>query len=346
MGVTTPYWRANADRLVQLASTLNSPRGVDWGLVADAMPRPRPTVDALRMKYKGLTGRAAPEWSVKAAEPVTAPAPLAPAPFAVPIAKPPAPSAGGMVAVVIPDTHMGCEDPAALAVAKAIVREAQPDLILHIGDLLDAHWLSRFDKDPAAERLQEEIDKARVFLHELAQLAPQARRVLLEGNHEQRLTKAIWNMPGTASAIGTLTKFRQEITWPKLLDLDAIGWEWVPTAQQSRTEILPGLISKHGSVVRKWSGATGCGEWQKYGRSGVSGHTHRLGAFYHRDHNGSHVWLEAGCLCLVDPEYVQDPDWQQGVVVLTYNADGTRFNPELIYIQDGCAVWRGREFRA
>lgn len=354
MGVTSPYWKQHADTLCRLvASTPRTRQGhVQWAAIAAQMPEPRPNATACRMKWKhggwaGVGGSQGHSDSKETAfGPTTTPPALTAAPFAVPIPGPPVPHKGGMVAVVLPDTHFPVHDPKAVAVAKALVREAQPDLVLHIGDLLDAHWLSRFDKNPDAERLQEEIDRARTFLHQIAQLAPQARRVLLAGNHEDRLTKAIWSMPGTASAIGTLTRFRQEITWPKLLGLDEIGWEWISTAQQSRTEILPGLITKHGSVVRKWSGQSGCGEWQKYGRSGVSGHSHRLGAFYHRDHNGSHVWIEAGCLCQVDPDYTQDPDWQQGVVVLTYNADGTRFNPELIYIQDGRAVWRGREFVA
>jgi hypothetical protein len=175
---------------------------------------------------------------------------------------------------------------------------------------------------------------------------PQARRVLLEGNHEQRLTRAIWGMPGTAGEIAKLTAFREAITWPKLLGLDEIGWEWVPTAEQTRTEVLPGLITKHGTVVRKWSGMSARGEWERYSTSGLSGHVHRLGVFYHRDRNGSHCWTETGCLCNLDPEYVMDPSWQQGLVVITWGPSGDRWNVEPIYVQDGRAVWRGREFVA
>lgn len=332
------YWSAHESTLMALVEAHRRSTGeVPWARVQEQMPAPAPTIHALRFKYREL----------HQANPSTTGSTLTVAPFAVPIPAPATLSPGGLVAVILPDTHIGMEDPRAIAVAMAIVQEAQPDIVVHLGDLLDAYWLSRFDKDPAnPTRLQDEIDGARVFLHQVAQLAPQARRVLLEGNHERRLTKAIWGMPGTAAEIGRLTAFREAITWPRLLDLDAIGWEWVPEQQQSKVELLPGLITKHGTVVRKWSALSAQGEWQRYSVSGVSGHTHRLGAFYHADRNGSHVWVECGCLCSTDPEYAADPDWQQGLVVITWSEDGTRYNVEPIYIQGGRAVWRGRTIRA
>lgn len=332
------YWQQHEALLASLVQEHQRPNGVPWDVVQALMPEPTPTIHALRFKWRDIQ---------RASEPAPSGPSLSVAPFAVPIPAVPPPHPGGMVAVVLPDTHFGMEDPRAIAVALGVIQEAQPDVIVHLGDLVDAYWLSRFDKDPTnATRLQDELDAARVFLHQVAQLAPRAHRVLLEGNHEQRLTRAIWGMPGTAAEIGKLTAFREAITWPRLLDLERIGWTWIPESQQSKIEILPGLITKHGTVVRKWSALSAQGEWQRYSVSGVSGHTHRLGAFYHADRNGSHVWVECGCLCSTDPEYAMDPDWQQGLVVITWSEDATRYNVEPIYIQGGRAVWRGREFRA
>jgi hypothetical protein len=268
---------------------------------------------------------------------------LPPAPFAVPIAKAKAPAVlkGLRRTVWYSDTHFPHHDQGALEVVLAVIQALQPEGVVHGGDLLDCYRISAFSKDPNhLHSLQDEIDQARAHLHQVAQLAPHADRWLLEGNQEDRLRRLIWDLPGGASELARLTAFKQAITWPVLLGLDEIGWTFVPADQQTRTPILPKLITKHGTVVRKWSGFTAKGEWERYGKGGVSGHTHRLGAFYHRDHNGSHLWVESGCTCSLSPDYMIDPDWQQGFLVITHTKDGERYTVEDVYIQDGVALFR------
>ena len=339
------FWQTHEPRLRQLVGA-QAGQGVNWGAVAAQIPGATP--DACRFKWKSMAFTPTTSSASTTFTDTTNPPTLSAAPFAVPypaVAEVTDPR--GMVALAYGDSHMGMEDERALACVLGIAHAAQPDIVVHMGDLLDAYFLSRFDKNPDhASRIQDEIDAARSHLHHVAQIVPRARRVLLEGNHEARLEKAIWGMPGTASEIGRLTAFRQAMTWPSLLGTDQVGWEWIPTAKQSRTPVLPGFITKHGSVVRKWSGQSGKGEWEKYGTTGISGHVHRLGTFYHRDANGAHVWVETGCTCSLEPDYCQDPNWQQGCAVITWDDAGERFNVEPIYIQDGRAVWRGRTVRA
>lgn len=146
--------------------------------------------------------------------------------------------------------------------------------------------------------------------------------------------------------IAKLDAFVDAITWPRLLQLDALGIEWVPIEEQTKQKIFPKFIVKHGSVVRKWSAWSAKGEWEKYGRSGASGHVHRLGVFMHRDHNGNHVWSETGCLCDLEPEYMQDPDWQNGFLVVTFERETGAFQMEPVYIHHGSALWRGKRYVA
>lgn len=195
-------------------------------------------------------------------------------PFAVRVPTPP-PSKDGKVftALVYGDSHVPFHDSRALDIVKSIAKAEQPDVILNVGDLVDSWQISRFDKDPTRQdSLQDNIDEARQHLAELALLSPRSRRVLLEGNHEARLARTIWRMEGAARELPKLRVFQQQMTWPKLLETDAIGWEWIGEREQSRTSVLPKLITKHGTVVRKWSGTTARGEWEKYGHSGLSGH--------------------------------------------------------------------------
>ncbi len=274
---------------------------------------------------------------------------LPPRPFEVPVVQRTSAAilTGLMRSVWWSDTHFPSHDPAALGAVRGLIQAVDPEQLIHGGDLLDCYTLSRFSQDPnRKESLQDEIDMARRHLHEVAQLAPNARRYLLEGNHEDRLRRVIWDLPGAASALPKLVAFREAMTWPSLLQLEGVGFQWIGTEEQSRTRLLPKLITKHGTAVRKWSGYSARSEYERYGKGGISGHTHRLGAFYHRDHNGSHVWWESGCTCRLDPEYMSDPDWQQGALVITHTRDGERYTIEPVYIEAGRALWRDRELAA
>lgn len=249
-------------------------------------------------------------------------------------------------AVLYGDMHKPFADPGAESVVLSIIKEAQPDFIGNLGDLTDCYSISRYSTDPARlQTLQDDIDAARSHLHQVSQAAPHATKLLLGGNHEDRLRKTIWDLKGAARDLPRLRIFQKTMTWPVLLGLDQIGWGWADYVQQQPVVgAIPRLLLKHGDVVRKWSGWTAKGEWEKHARSGVSGHTHRLGTFYHRDLNGSHVWQEAGCTCSLEPEYVRQPDWQHGCLVVTYTDDW--FHIATVYIENGRAVWRQKEFAA
>jgi hypothetical protein len=192
--------------------------------------------------------------------------------------------------------------------------------------------------------LQDEIDQARAHLATMRLASPGSTFVLLEGNHEDRLRRTLWNLEGPAAVLGQLTQFKKAITWPALLGLEELGIEFVPYGEQSKRNILPKFITKHGSLVRKASAATAAGEQAKYNKSGSSGHTHRLGVYYHRDSNGSHVWAETGCTCKLDPDYCVDPDWQNGCLFWTFDKRTGAATPEIIFIHNGIAVFRGKTY--
>lgn len=248
-----------------------------------------------------------------------------------------------LTAVVYGDTHIPFQDDAALRVVGEIVRRVQPDVLCHDGDLLDCYHLSRFDTNPKRmHRLQDEIDAARQHLAAFRLLARHARMVLLEGNHEDRLRRALWSSQGHAKALLELNTISEATTWPNLLGLEDMGIEFYPYGEQSKVKILPKWILKHGSVVRKLSGYTARAELERYGSSGSSGHTHRLGMHMHGDRNGNHCWVEAGCTCTLTPEYAEDPDWQQGALVLTFEPETGAFQAEPVYIHKGTTVFRGQ----
>lgn len=260
-------------------------------------------------------------------------------------------------AVCFGDTHYPFHDARALKVIAKLLADVQPDVVIHMGDLVDCWQISDFDKEPSRrESLQQDINAATALLKQWYMLTPNAERYYLEGNHEFRLTRTINRMTGTQREVANLDVFQQYVNWPSILataGLPAGSWEFVPAQGQARRRIFPNLITKHGTRVTKWSAMTAKAEWERYGKSGLSGHTHRLGQFFHNDYNGAHTWLETGCSCDLNPSYVTDPDWQQGCVVLTFSRgkhgssrdrDYTYFNAEPVYIQEGHAMWRDRKY--
>lgn len=240
------------------------------------------------------------------------------------------------------DTHYPYQDDRAVSIVEQIAKDTQPDVLVHMGDGVDAGDLSlKFKQNPDREStLQDEINLMRFHLARMRLACPDADFFALEGNHEQRLARLLWELEGPSKALAHLTEIRKVLTWPVLLGLDQLRVRWVPMAEQSKTEILPKWIVKHGTVVRTKSAYTAAAEWMKYGKSGSSGHTHRLGMFAHRDHNGNHFWVETGCTCDLNPEYTTDPDWQQGAVFLAFDPTTGAMAIEPIYIHNGLAVFR------
>jgi len=253
-----------------------------------------------------------------------------------------------LTALLWGDTHFPNQDNAVLAIVRQIAEMLRPNFLVHMGDLLDCYELSDFDQNPyRIDNIQSEIDLGRSHLAQMRLASPESSFLFLEGNHEDRLRRTLWRLKGPSAALAQLTAFKQAITWPSLLGLNEMGVTFVPyDSKQAKKKFLPKWILKHGNIVRKYSGYTARGEMEKYGRSGSSGHSHRLGVHMRQDHNGNHCWVETGCTCSLEPEYMSDPDWQQGCVVLTFEPVTGAFQAEPIYIYNGLAVWRGCVYRA
>lgn len=252
-------------------------------------------------------------------------------------------------ALLYGDAHYPFQDPQAIAIAEALIREVRPDLLVDMGDLIDGYPISRYSKDPARKHdLQDEIDLGIAHLKRFADAGGKARRVLLDSNHFDRLSRVIAGMSNEAREIARLRVFQGAMTWPNLLELKGSGWEWLPQNKQATTRLIPKMILKHGTIVRQGSAMTARVEYGRYCRSGASGHTHRLGQFFHRDLDSPHVWLETGCLCDVEPDYLVDgyADWQQGVTVVAYTEDGDRFHVEQSVIHHGKAIYRSQLYAA
>lgn len=270
-------------------------------------------------------------------------------PLSVKIGRPAERKDGSSIkALLYGDTHHGTQCEKTLSVVEAIIADFQPDVLVDMGDGVDAGHLSeKFRQNPLRTTgLQHEINLKRAQLARFRLAAPDADFWYLEGNHEERLRRTLWNLEGPAKELVKLDVVQRHLTWPVLLGLDDMYIKFVPYDDQTQTKILPKFIVKHGTLLGAQSGYSAHRELRKYGRSGASGHTHRLGVVWHRDHHGQHVWIETGCCANLRPEYEPDPDWQNGCVVLTFDRATAAVSVEPIEIRNGHTIWRGTVYKA
>lgn len=222
----------------------------------------------------------------------------------------------------ISDVHVPFHDDNAVTKALAVIKKWQPDILYLNGDIIDFYSISAYDKDPARLLLlQEEIDKTIELFGKIRHAVGEGCSIVyLEGNHEARLQKYLARHP----EISQLNCLKLE----ELLKLSDFDIHLHPNLMA----VIGDTIVTHGTIVRSKSGYTGHGQLEKWGMSGISGHTHRLSAVHRTTFGSDYVWLEQGCLCDLHPSYVDGtPDWQQGFAIGT--SDEGKTNWRLISIK-------------
>lgn len=223
--------------------------------------------------------------------------------------------------VVISDIHFPYQDDKALKAVYKFLEQHPVDTIILNGDILDFYDVSSFDKDPdRVNSLQKEIDMSTRFFKKLRTIKPDARIVFIKGNHEYRLERYLKKHPELYSL--------DALKLPNLLDLKKYNIEYSDKGIK-----LGNLKIIHGDMVRKFSGYTARGELEKHDSSGISSHTHRGGVYYYRTPERYLAWFESFCLCDLNPEYINEPNWQQGFLYGYVEKDSFAVTP--IPIVDG-----------
>jgi predicted phosphodiesterase len=228
----------------------------------------------------------------------------------------------------VPDTHVPFHDEGALSALLDVSKAIRPRWIVVLGDFLDCYRVSRWSKDPAREiGLQDEIEQGRDVLDRIMRSAPGAKLVFIEGNHEDRLRRFLWDNPGLAGL--------KCLEIPDLLRLDQ--HDLVASYKYGQRHRHFGMLVEHGKAVRKGAGQTARAMLDSRLMSGVSGHTHRLGQVYRSSEAGTIGWIEAGCICHLDPEYIDGaPDWQHGCAIGWQIGD--TFHARSVRIHDGTPI--------
>jgi len=236
----------------------------------------------------------------------------------------------------VPDIHAPYHDNKAINAMLAYAKWFKPDVVIYLGDLVDFYAVSSFVKDPIRRvQLQKEIDSAVDVLKRIDAVCNGSVKYFLRGNHEARLQKYLWTQAAELSGL-------RDLKLEKLLKFDELGIKYKKDGRMK----FRGMILKHGDIVRKFSAYTAKGEFESSGISGVSCHTHRLARYTQTNEAGDFIWMECGCLCKLNAEYMngKTPNWQQGFGVGYYKEGSRRFHLEIVPIIKGKAMYGGKEY--
>jgi predicted phosphodiesterase len=215
-----------------------------------------------------------------------------------------------------------------------MLADLQPDTVILNGDVVDFYSISSFLKDPARKLgLQDELDQTKVYLAKVRAAVPDAEIRYTTGNHETRLTRYLLSNAKALSGLRCLDL-------GELLDLPT---QDIRLHGTEGFKLNRNLVITHGSRISRHAGSTARMEFDAHLMSGVSGHTHRVGRYDVSGLGGNYSWIEQGCLCQLEADYITGvPNWQQGFAIIEYSAH--RFATREIRIVDHRVIVDGRDY--
>lgn len=241
--------------------------------------------------------------------------------------------------LVIPDPHAhpNFHNDRALWVGK-LINDIQPDVVINLGDCADMPSLASFDKGTRAavgRTYTADIDSAIDFNDKLwstvtARKKKLPRRVILIGNHEQRIEKAVNFQPELHGAIGIkdlkYDDYYDDVVpydggTPGIITIDGVAYaHYFPSGVMGRA--ISGEHPAHALVTKNYISST-------------QGHTHTVDFCVRTRPDGTKVMgLIAGVYQDYDSPWAGNVNklWWRGVVVKRNVEDG-RYNPEFISIE-------------
>lgn len=215
------------------------------------------------------------------------------------------------------DLHIPYHESDAVKAAIKLAKEDKVDAIFLNGDVMDFFGLSFHEKNPKNRpRISEELESARQFLKGLRKHFPNIPIYWIDGNHEHRLERYL------------------AVKAPELLDTSEFQIatllrmaEYGITYLGFRTKCYFGkLLVEHGDRLKGTGGVNPARSARlKYKRSVLVNHFHKLSVDSGKQYDGDVMtcWSN-GCLCELEPEYMEVNEHVHGVCHVQMNGDNYR----------------------
>lgn len=215
------------------------------------------------------------------------------------------------------DLHIPYHESDAVKAAIKLAKDDKVDAIFLNGDVMDFFGLSFHEKNPKNRpRISEELESARQFLKGLRKHFPNIPIYWIDGNHEYRLERYL------------------AVKAPELLDTSEFQIasllrmaEYGITYLGFRTKCYFGkLLVEHGDRLKGTGGVNPARTARlKYKRSVLVNHFHKLSVDSGKQYDGDVMtcWSN-GCLCELEPEYMEVNEHVHGVCHVQMNGDNYR----------------------
>lgn len=230
----------------------------------------------------------------------------------------------------------------------------RPDDIIWAGDTLDLpDWSDKFVRSPSFFLCtQPAVIEAAWWLAQLRSASPPSRIVVLEGNHDARLERALNVHLNQVYQLRPADEIElpASMSVPRLLALHKLDIEYVGGYPDADLWLNPGLVATHGAKARSAPGGTVGAEVRESDVTLCHGHIHRREWASRTLHGrcGRRV-IESfcpGCACHINGVVPgsHKSNWQQGFAVLRYDDTG-RYTITPVAVNDGEAVFEGELYR-
>jgi len=235
--------------------------------------------------------------------------------------------------LVCGDTHVPFHEPKAVSALLGFLKRNQKriDRLILLGDMADFYTISRWRKDPKRQLLlQDEMDLTAKLLKDI-RAAYKGPINYLEGNHEDRLTKYLFDK---APQAGTL----RDMSVPGQFRLGDLGIQWVPSTEDL---IIGGLRYTHGDQIQGTTKYGAAKLLEVFQVNVMGGHIHRPDFAFRRSRAGVIRGWIVPCLCDLKPSYVMGvSNWAHGFN-LVHDCGGSysRFHVETVMIDNGKVVY-------
>jgi len=260
------------------------------------------------------------------------------------------------LAVIAGDEQEPYSDPHVKQSFLRMLEKVQPNIFVHLGDVMDLPTISRHKDNPEwAASVQECLNTGYATLRAYREASPDTRMIFLVGNHDERIRNELLLRAERMYGIRAADKPGQEeeesaLSIRRLLRLDELQIEFIDPHggyAHAQFNLSNQLGVRHGWLT---GGNTAGKTLDRLGHSIVVGHTHaqRLNQKTLYSIDGTPKVLtavEAGTLSQVKGGigYAVNPDWQQGFVTASVWEDGS-FKLDLATYTDGALRWRSDRF--
>lgn len=279
------------------------------------------------------------------------------------------PQRGGKLTLCMGDAQIGFRgsepfhDEESMTLSIMAVRELQPDNIVLTGDMIDLPAMSKYEqRSDWQATTQAAIDRYHIYLAELRANAPDAKIVVVHGNHEARMDSYIRRDAAQLFGLRRASGERElaVLTIQYLCRYDEVGVEAIDGYPNAAYWLEDDLKVTHGTNVKK-GGSNAAKYLNEENESTIYGHTHRLELAYRTiaTRLGSRVIAAAspGCLARIDgsvPGYRYSvdntgntvrraEDWQQGLLIIRHDSNGHDITP--VRFRDGSMRLNDKVFK-